>query len=448
MYPYFRNRRDDNFLTASCQTKRGTMIVSVNSRRDASPMTIIATMVVLILLVTQIPGVEAASTKGYHVKAPRSTSSSSTTSTSTTSAQTVSTTTKTSSSTSTSSTTSTTTSFKVAGYSGCIDASDEISGFTCSWLSSTSAELKPTTNSSIGWSVVFNDASYDNIESSSQSSTQSGLNMLLATGASCVRIDVGYDAWLTDNVTAQDELNNFTSQIKSAGKCLVIADASAEIYRKSPLNWTNFQIAWIQRVQTIAEIFKPSYYIVIKEPGWYVPMVSDASTNPQFQNATVWVQLTNSLANAVHSVSPSTQVGISIGGGISNNTYSFYLSLLQGASKLNGVSFIGYDGYCSDDWKLDLNLEAQVLTTKPIWIAEAWSTANSSVVYNSDRAALDAYWIQVLYYYGLYIHASVIEPFFTDTFASYSQPANFSQRTFVYYWFQHLATTYGQPIQP
>ena len=329
---------------------------------------------------------------------------------------------------------------------GCVDASNEISGITCSWLAQQASVWRPAQNTSIGWSAVFPAASYDNLETTPVASLRSNLNTLLSSGASCIRIDIGYDAWLSNNVTAQHELENITSQIKSAGKCLIIADASAEYYRSHPLDWTQFQFAWLSRVKNLAAVFQPSFYIVIKEPGWYVPMVSDARTNPQFQNATVWIQLEENLANAVHSASSNTKVGVSIEGGIPASNQPFFVSFLRSASQFNGTGFIGYDQYGASDMLLDLNLESQVNTNKPIWIAEAWSTATPAVAENPDRASLDAYWIQVLYYYALYMHASVIEPFFTDMFASYTFPPNFGTRTPIFYEFHYLATTYGTPI--
>ena len=342
--------------------------------------------------------------------------------------------------------TSTSQTSKTTPVVGCVDASNEISGITCAWLAQQASLWKPAQNTSVGWSLVFPDASYDNIETTPVESLQSNLNMLLSSGASCIRIDIGYDAWLSNNLTVQHELENITSQIKSAGKCLIVADASAEYYRSHPLDWTQFQVAWISRVKSLASIFQPSFYLVIKEPGWYVPMVSDARTNPQFQNSSVWIKLEENLAIAVHSASPNTRVGVSIEGGIPANNQPFFVSFLKGVSQFNGTSFIGYDQYGASDMLLDLNIESQVNSKKQIWIAEAWSTATPAVAENPDRASLDAYWIQVLYYYSLYMHASVVEPFFTDMFASYTIPPNFVMRTPVYYEFQHLATTYGSPI--
>ncbi|HZW58485.1 MAG TPA: hypothetical protein VFF30_19510 [Nitrososphaerales archaeon] len=63
---------------------------------------------------------------------------------------------------------------------------------------------------------------------------------------------------------------------------MIIADASSETYRNNPLPWAQFKEAWAERVQAIESLYHPDYYLIIKEPGWYIAMVSDARTNPQF----------------------------------------------------------------------------------------------------------------------------------------------------------------------
>jgi len=345
----------------------------------------------------------------------------------------------------------TSSSFEILGYNGCADSSNEISGFTCSSLAQDAQMWKPVTNGTLGFSVVLVDASYDYLEQTSQSTLQEELNMLLASGAGCIRIDIGYDAWLTDNMTAQNELQKIASQIHSAGKCLVIADAGAESYRSSPLPWTQFQAAWLQRVSTLSKLFQPNYYIAIKELSWYAPMISDASTNSQVRNATVWSELTGQLASEIQSVSPQTKVGVAIEGGLSQSEQPYYVNFLRGVSALNDISFIGFDPYGQSDLTLFQSIESEIQTSKNIWIAEAWSTGvdpstGAPLMFNPDRASLDAYWIQIMYYYSLYIHASVLEPFYTDAFASYTQPPDFSQRTLVFYWFQHLASNFGESI--
>lgn len=404
---------------------------------------LVVIVVIVIILIAAGLAVIRARQQNHNSLTSSSTSTSSTSSsTSTTSSSTT---------TTSSSTSSDSTKFVVPGYTSCVDASNEISGFTCASLAQDAQAWKPASNGSLGFSVVFVDASYDYLEQYSQSTLQSELNMLLASGASCIRIDIGYDAWLQNNATAQSELQGFVSQIHSAGKCLVIADAAAESYRSSPLPFSQFQVAWQQRVHTLANLFKPNYYIVIKELSWYAPMISDANTNPQVKNATAWSDLAISLAATVTSVSPATKVGVAIEGGLSQKEQPYYVNFLKGVSAAQDISFIGFDPYGQSDLTLFQSIVSQIQTSKSLWVAEAWSTGvdpstGAPLMFNPDRAALDAYWIQVMYYYCLHIHASVLEPFYTDAFASYSQTPNFSQRTPVFYWFQHLATSYGVPL--
>ena len=416
-------------------------------RRGVSKATYVLVIVVIVII---LAAAGFAIVRARDLKQSQtSTTSSSSSSTSTTSSLSSSTSsTSTTSFSLTTSSSSDTSAFVVPGYTSCVDASNEISGFTCASLAQDASAWKPATNGSLGFSVVFVDASYDYLEQNSQSTLQAELNMLLSSGASCIRIDIGYDAWLQNNVTAQNELQGFVSQIKSDGKCLVIADAGAESYRSSPLPFSQFQVVWQSRVQTLASLFKPNYYIVIKELSWYAPMISDANTNPQVRNATVWSDLAGSLAATVLSVSPQTKIGVAIEGGLSQTQQPLYVNFLEGVSAQQNISFIGFDPYGQSDLTLFQSIISQIHTTKSLWVAEAWSTGvdpstGAQIMFNPDRAALDAYWIQVMYYYCLYIHASVLEPFYTDAFSSYSQTPDFSQRTPVFYWFQHLATTYG-----
>ncbi len=331
---------------------------------------------------------------------------------------------------------------KLQSVPGCVDSADEESGVTCSWLALEAVAWKPQNgNTSIGWSTQFMSASYDNLENTNLSTIQGDLDMLLSSGASCIRIDIGYDPWILNNLTAQVEMTRLVDEIRSAGKCLIFADASAEYYRHHPLDWSQYMQAWTNRVETLAAKYHPNFYIVIKEPGWYVPMVSDSRTNPQFQNATVWTDLAQTLANAVVSASPSTRVGVSISSGSSNQQY--YVDFLRGVSGLSNITFVGYDIYGSSGFTNALYYIGKVGSAKHVWIAETWSTDNPTFVFRQDRSSLDAYWIQVLYYFAMHIGATNTIPFYTDAFASYSKPTDYSLRTPVFAEFQYLATTYG-----
>ncbi len=248
--------------------------------------------------------------------------------------------------------------------------------------------------------------------------------MLLSTNVKCIRIDLGYAPWLQKNQTAINEMTSLVQAIKAAGKCLIIADASSESYRNGgQLTWSQFLAAWAPRVSTLAALYQPNYYIVIKEPGWYVPMVSDATTNPQFQNVSVWLGLTQNLTNAVHAASPSTVVGVAIAANsLAQANGAFFSDYLNRVQAISGVSFIGFDIYGPSDQTATQNYLSKNPPSKAVWIPETWSTASGAPL--DGQANQDAQWIQSIYSFALSIHAAFLIPFYTDHFASYSLTAN------------------------
>jgi hypothetical protein len=294
---------------------------------------------------------------------------------------------------------------------------------TQQWLDQMLPQWKPAQNTSVGFQVLFPRASYGNLETSynSMDVQTADLNMLVSTGAGCVRIDLGYAPWLTNNQTAINEATTLVQDVRAAGKCLVLADAASETYRNGgALPWTQFKQAWIQRVSTLAALFHPDYYVVIKEPGWYIPFVSDALTNPDFQNASDWANLTQSLASAVTSASPSTKVGVSVAADDLSSNPTFYDAFLNSDAKLSDISFLGFDIYDP----VGFSATTGYLTTygnggKSVWIAEAWS-GGAAVAFDPSRASLDKLWLEVLYYYAQNINASQVMLFYTDCLASYS----------------------------
>ena len=331
-------------------------------------------------------------------------------------------------------------------------------GITDAWLSQELSAWRPAQNGTVGFALFDSRSSYGMPASSTLEVQEADLNMLLAAGPSCIRIDIGYGPWLSGNSTTIGGIDTIVSLVRAAGKCLIIADASSESYRGlgNQLPWDQFKAAWVQRVQTLAQRYHPDYYIVIKEPGWYAPMVSDARTNPLFRDPNDWLSLTKQLAGAVLSVSPQTKVGISVdAGGSMTNQKSYYDAYLQGCEAIPSISFIGFDIYSVAGFSNTQNfLSAFGSGGKSIWIAEAWSgtggAGTANTVYDPSRSQLDVRWMLALYYFALQIHASVVAPFFTNIFASYtwsSDPQDlvntYSQRTPVFYEFQDLSTKYG-----
>jgi hypothetical protein len=275
---------------------------------------------------------------------------------------------------------------------------------------------------------------------------QADLTMLEATGAGCIRADIGYGPWLTGDSATQALVSATVASIKGAGKCLIIADASSETYRNGGcLNWAQFKAAWVQRVSTLAALYHPDYYIVIKEPGWYPPMVCDAAKNPDFQSVSGWLGLTQNLTSTVLAASPSTAVGVAVGGGSFNGKDApFYVQYLNQVQRLQGLSFIADDPYSSMDQAVFENYLSANPPSKALWIAEAWSTPTPGTSADSES---DAAWMKSIALYARQIGASMLIPFYTDLFSGYNPPtgsnslvAFYQDRTPVYTEFRNAVS--------
>jgi hypothetical protein len=295
--------------------------------------------------------------------------------------------------------------------------------------------------------ISYGIPSYD-----TQAVQNADLSMLFSTDASCVDVHVGFAPWLArpvDTATVST-VSNVIGEIRGAGKCLVMADASSESYRANPIPWSQFKTAWVQRVATLAKLYHPDYYIVVKELRWYGPMISDAATNPSVQSAAQWVALTQALAKAVHFVSPNTKVGVSVdASSLASPQYqALYTKYLLGVSHLPGLAFIGFDVYdASDQAATQSYVDSYGTGGKDVWIPETWSSPNPGT---SADAASDAQWMAQVYQFATQIHASFLIPFYTDLFSSYTWDTNstdivnsFANREPVFYSYQSLAELYG-----
>jgi hypothetical protein len=275
---------------------------------------------------------------------------------------------------------------------------------------------------SMTFGVLFSRASYGNPEASYNTPAveSADLNMLLSTGAQCIRMDIGFQPWLQNDQAAIKEITSLVQDIRSAGKCLIIADAASESYRKGgQIPWSAFKTAWVSRVSTLAALYHPDYYIVVKEPGWYVPMVSDATTNPLFQNINDWLGLTQNLTKAVQAASPNTVIGVAIAANsLVQSNGAFYAQYLNQVQSISGISFIGFDVYGQSDQTATQNYILKNPPSKSVWIPEAWSTATGAPL-NGDPNQ-DAQWMGSLYTFAATIHATFCIPFYTDDFASYN----------------------------
>jgi hypothetical protein len=273
----------------------------------------------------------------------------------------------------------------------------------------------------MSFGVVDASASYGIPAYKNTAVQQADLSMLISTGAQCIRLDIGYAPWLPGGITSQAQLvTAVVNSIRSQGRCLIISDAGSESYRNGGcLDWAQFKVAWVQRVSALAALFHPDYYVVIKEPGWYVPMVCDAATNPLYQSVNDWLGLTQNLTNAVLAASPSTQVGVAISAGHTVTQPTFYIQYLNEAQQLSGISFVGFDIYSQSDQATVESFLDNYPPSKPIWIAESWSAPAPT---KPGQGQSDAQWMKAFYSYAQLIDARMLIPFYTDLFSGYIVP--------------------------
>src|SRR5271155_5055095 len=175
------------------------------------------------------------------------------------------------------------------------------------WLQQQLVALKPAAWKPLNFCAQHTRGSYDNPEEAQNPPAvlQAELAFLQSMGVQSVRVDIGYDAYAESDTAVISAIDGLVASIKGSQK-LVIADASREYYRKNPEPWAQFQTDWIARVTDLAGRYQPYAYLVIKEPGWYAAMISDAKTNPLVQEPSSWVSLLSELNAAVKSVSPGT----------------------------------------------------------------------------------------------------------------------------------------------
>jgi hypothetical protein len=276
---------------------------------------------------------------------------------------------------------------------------------------------------SMSFAVLDQSISYGIPSYNTQAEQQADLSMLVSTGAQCIRVDIGFGPWLDGQTATQSLINSTISSIKATGKCLIIADAASETYRNGgAIPWSQFKVAWVQRVSTLAALYHPTYYIVIKEPGWYSPFVSDATTNPLYLSATDWVGLTQNLTSAVLAASPSTKVGVSVAAGSINKvSQAFFTQYLNGVQAVSGLSFIGLDIYGQTGQTAAENYLTANHPQKAVWIAETWSSPFQTTL---GQAQSDAQWITSIYQFGHSIGATMLMPFFTNLFSGYTVPTS------------------------
>ncbi|TAL48149.1 hypothetical protein EPN87_01205 [archaeon] len=325
---------------------------------------------------------------------------------------------------------------------------------TDQWVDQKLVEWKPngTTHAVIGG--VLDSVSYGHV---GQSYVINGViaenvRMLAESNMSVIRIDMNYGPWLENNTAAIKKYDFAVDEIRRNGKELMIADAAAESYRTTrKVTWGQFKKEWIERVSVLAARYKPDYYVVVKEPGWYWLMPSDAIVSQPWTKLNDWVNLTEDLIKTVKEASPSTKVAIATPG---NTLYhdkagDIILNYYKAATKMEGLDIIGTDNYGVRDFEdTERFLNETSLNGKQFWLLETWSgtAINSTYLQDPSRENLDAKFARAATYFTEKFGGKGVVFFYTRYLASYGdQPENaslvdfYKNRTEIFYEVQRLS---------
>lgn len=329
--------------------------------------------------------------------------------------------------------------------------------YTMSWLEEKLTEWKPEAPRPLVFGGLLQPDSYGNsaLPQDTSAVIEADRQMLADTGMRLVRIDMDYSAWLTGDQARIEKDNLAVARIRQGGMGLFLADAGAEYYRteQDKLPWPLFEQAWVQRVRTLAALYHPEYYEVVKEPEWYYSEILDSEVDPLARDPQQWADLTAQLVQAVKAVSPSTRVGVAVAASelydvtpsasVSDPQDSLAFGYLERAIHLSGLDFIGFDVYGPSEMaNVERFLAEEGSGGKQIWIPEAWDGSSATPVSACPSSpTMDPVWIQVLDYFAERIGATGVLPFYTDCLASYAQRPTteqglisfYQQRTPVFY---------------
>jgi hypothetical protein len=261
------------------------------------------------------------------------------------------------------------------------------------------------------------------------------IEMLAQAGMSVMRIDLDYDPWIFNDTEEIGKYDDAVAEIRRAGRRLMIADAAGESYRhRRKVSWSQYRREWVDRVRTIAARYKPDYYVVVKEPGWYWLMPSDFLISQPWAKPDEWVELTRQLTAAVKSVSPRTRTAVAVPG---NSIYhgkarDTILAYYTAATGLPDLDIIGFDTYTPTSFTDTERFIREVgLHGKQPWLLEAWSHGGQRQF--PDQEAIDSGYVEAAAGFAQRINAGGVVYFFTKYLASYDPPPSTEQELLEFY---------------
>jgi len=197
------------------------------------------------------------------------------------------------------------------------------------------------------------------------------LQVIEETGADVIRIDIDYEAWMTNDVDNIDRHNQLIAQIKDDGKKLMLADRGATSFTQNKVTWEYFKQQHLKYTRIFMETYKPDYYVVIKEPTWYMdidPMIS-TNTTPM-----MWYELALEACDIVKDVNPETKTAVAVypSGRLAEGFFEL-------AADISNLDIMGVDCYDTNDLQITTdNLIPLVPDDKEIWMLESWNGGGGS----------------------------------------------------------------------
>lgn len=280
-----------------------------------------------------------------------------------------------------------------------------------SWLDQKLAEWKPAAYHPMAFGALFPPLSYGGeIYQDDTKFSDTYLSFLDELKLDIMRIDLYYDIWLNKDTRHIAVVDEIIKHIREKNYKLMIADSSAEQYQRKYMSWDGFSAAYLNRVETLTERYKPEYYVIVKEITWY-DKIGNLKSTPTTEQ---WANLTRELAKTLKRISPETLVAV---GFVPQDEKEYFYRVLE----IEEVDIVGFDIY-DKDWSLPASGELAVLAKnkgKEAWVLETWLHYLPSTG-KPWKKELDAKWINATAYYAQRNNLDGYMTFFTRHFFSYS----------------------------
>jgi len=288
--------------------------------------------------------------------------------------------------------------------------------------STTTTTTTTTSQSQVIYGATLYSVSYGQIQLTTLQKAKDEVQLMKNMGITYYSIHMSTDPFLFKQYPKIQIFDAVVADIKSAGGKVHIADSGAESYWNNKLTWEQMKTSWRARVSLIAIRYQPDVYTIIKEPAWYLGMIS----NPQAITADEIVNLSKELSQIVKSVSPNTKVlfvetvtAYVVGGVI----YNPILSRIVQDSNLDGVGLDIYGDDCGVDNntpKISNTVNIIKSAGKEYWITETWAFTSSANCTNLSQTEIA--WAEHISDYAANNNA-VVEWFYTQRFGSLQTPS-------------------------